>query len=151
MKRQLAIILLLLCTGAQAVEMPVAARALARGAVVSIEDINWLDIVAGQADVSIADASNIVGLELKRSRAAGEPFRSNDLGPPTLVRRGQAVTLLVSGGGFQLATSGKSLQDGARNAVVRVQSSSNRILEGRVVDATTVQIATHASLQPTAR
>ncbi len=120
-------------------EMPVAARALERGTIIQIEDITWQDV---RIDTGISDATKIVGFELKRSRNAGESFRASDLSAPTMIRRGQSVTLLVSSGGLQLATSGKSLQDGAQGATVRVQNNNTRrIIEGLVLDSTTVQVS----------
>jgi flagellar basal body P-ring formation protein FlgA len=146
--KRLALIVLLTQISVHATELPVAARQLDRGTIVQIEDITWQDTDIRRNDNSITDATKIVGLELKRTLNLGMPFRAQDVAAPTLVRRGQSITLLVSTGGMQLATSGISLQDGAANAIIRVQNNSTkRIIEGRVMDSSTVKISAPLSLQ----
>jgi flagellar basal body P-ring formation protein FlgA len=142
MKNILAISVVILTSNVIGAEVPVAARTLERGTIIQIEDITWQDVQISSNDSSMSDATKIVGLELKRQRKAGEIFRASDLAPPTMIKRGQSVTLLVATGGLQLATSGKSLQDGAQGSIVRVQNNTTRrIIEGRVLDSNTVQVS----------
>jgi flagellar basal body P-ring formation protein FlgA len=146
--KYLALLVLLNTITVHATELPVAARQLNRGVILQIEDITWQDADVKRNDSRIIDATKIVGLELKRTLNAGTPFRAQDVAEPTLVRRGQSITLLVSTGTMQLATSGKSLQDGAANALIRVQNNSTkRIIEGRVMDSNTVQVSAPLSFQ----
>lgn len=58
-----------------------------------------------------------------------------------LVRRGDAVDLTVSGGGFAIATTGTALEDGRMGAPVRVKSpTGSTVLTARVRGPGSVEI-----------
>jgi flagellar basal body P-ring formation protein FlgA len=136
MKIIFAFAVLLGCTALNAAEplVPVASRILERGTILGASDIESADPAAWSNRIIVRRPQDIVGKELKRPLNAGEPFRSSDLKSPTLVKRGQVVTLLVSSGGLQIAASGRAMQDGSAGDYVKAQNTASRtIVEGELM------------------
>jgi flagella basal body P-ring formation protein FlgA len=124
-----------------AADVPVAARIIERGTIVSAADISLADDAKWQSRVIVRDENAIVGRELKRTLNAGEAFRLSDLKSPTLVKRGQVVTLLVKSGGLQIAASARALQDGSVGEYIKTQNTASRtIVEGEVGRDGTVHV-----------
>jgi flagella basal body P-ring formation protein FlgA len=143
-------------TPRQAAAAPVAARALARGVVLSADDI-----AAGGSTPSslIADRSSLIGWTTRRVIAAGEPLRAPAVAPPgdaatavattgramagtggAAVRAGQKVAVVYRDGGVELRLGGVAAQDGAVGARVGVRLDARRRLEGTVVAPGVVRI-----------
>ncbi|HET6520346.1 MAG TPA: flagellar basal body P-ring formation chaperone FlgA, partial [Geminicoccaceae bacterium] len=109
------------------IEVPVLARPLAQGEVVAAADLEWTTVPAGSlARGGLSDPDALVGAEARRRLAAGRVLREGDVGPPLLVRRGRAVTMVYARDGLSLAALGKPLEDGALGAVVRVVNVDSR-------------------------
>jgi flagellar basal body P-ring formation protein FlgA len=135
MKKIISIALLLVATSLQAAAptVPVASRMLERGTIIDATDIDAADPATWNNRVIVRHEQDIIGKELKRPLAAGEAFRSSDLKSPTLIKRGQVVTLLVSSGGLQIAASGRAMQDGSVGDFIKAQNTTSRtIVEGEV-------------------
>lgn len=89
----------------------------------------------------INDTGNLQGRRLKRALPAGSPLTADVLVPDVLVRRGQQVTLLASGGPFEIRAQGQALSDGTERERIRVQNvTSRKIVEGVVENASTVRV-----------
>jgi flagellar basal body P-ring formation protein FlgA len=113
--------------------VPVASRMLERGSIIDSADIDQADATPWTNRLIVRRSQYIVGRELKRPLNAGEAFRISDLKSPTLIKRGQVVTLLVSNGGLQIAASGRAMQDGSVGDFIRAQNTTSRtIVEGEV-------------------
>ncbi len=133
--------LLYLSTPAFAADVPVSSHLLDRGTVITDADLTSGDGTAWSTRVILRDPGAIIGKELKRPMNEGEPFRSSDLKTPTLVKRGQVVTLLVSNGGLTIAASGRAMQDGSVGDIIKTQNISSRtIVEGIVSRDGTIKI-----------
>ena len=119
----------------------VAARYLSAGTEITRADLRIADAdVTRERGVLRADEP-VEGMVLRRDLAAGEPLRGNLLDAPTLVRRGQRVTLLASGGPIRIRMGGTAMGDGRRGERIRVRNtSSGRIVEGIVRSSDQVEI-----------
>jgi flagellar basal body P-ring formation protein FlgA len=121
--------------------VPVASRMLERGTRLDANDIDMADPALWNNRIIVRREQDIVGKELKRPLNAGDAFRTSDLKLPTLIRRGQVVTLLVSSGGLQLAASGRAMQDGSVGDFIRAQNITSRtIVEGEVASNGMIKI-----------
>lgn len=126
---------------ARAADVPVAARALDRGALMTEADLAAADGTAWSNRIILREARDIVGKELKRRMNEGEAFRISDLKSPTLIKRGQLVALLVSSGGLQIAAAGRAMQDGSVGDIIKTQNTASRtIVEGEVTSNGTIKI-----------
>ncbi len=112
----------------------VASRPLPRGKRISREDFQ-----VEQRDISrlggdyLTRAEHLLGQVLTRPIAPGRPFRAQFLRPPSLVERGERVTLVARGGGLEVRVQGEALEDAALGESVRVRNlRSKRVVEGRV-------------------
>lgn len=97
------------------------------------------EIVAA-ADLS-GPAGPMVGLEVRRAIYAGHPVGMADLGPPTLVRRNEVVTMNFAAGGIDLRAEGRALGDGGAGDVIEVMNlSSRRTIRAVIVGPRTVEV-----------
>lgn len=131
--------------------VPVLRNRLRAGAVISDTDIGFIDMAADRVAADAAlDAIDLVGLSPRRSLAANAPVRLTDLREPIVVHRGEAVTMLLRSGALTISARGKALEDGARNALVRVvNTDSNRTIEAEIVGPGTVMVRGFPALAAT--
>ena len=62
--------------------------------------------------------------------------------PPVMIETGAAVTIVADVNGIQVKTEGQALEKGRAGEVIRVRNVNSRtIVQARVIDASTVQVA----------
>ena len=72
-----------------------------------------------------------IGQETTRPIQLGRPLLSNLLKAPTIIRRGQTISMLAKQSTFEVRSMGESLMDGAVGERIKVRNSrSKRIVEG---------------------
>ncbi|GGE84814.1 flagellar basal body P-ring formation protein FlgA [Stappia taiwanensis] len=134
-----------------------AAAPLDRGAIVTAADLKPHRIprnrLTGQ---QVADMAAIAGLAARRSIRPGRPLMKTDFEEPTLVRRGDKVTLYYRVAGMTLTTIGQALANGTDGDVIDVLNlQSRRTVSGTVKARGQVEVglARHrmAQLQETIR
>jgi flagella basal body P-ring formation protein FlgA len=117
-----------------------APRAVLAAASVRVESRPSTDVPA-DALTDVADAGD---LEVIYPVAAGEVVTTRAVRPRLLVRRGEAVTLLVEGRGFSITAQGKAAEDARRGDNVRVlNTGSRREVLGIVDGAGLVRVPFH--------
>jgi flagella basal body P-ring formation protein FlgA len=118
---------------------PRAARAIARGAVLTHADIA-VDSSA-RADSSVAGAASVApGWVARRVIAAGEPLRPPAVAPPPVVRTGDTVQVVWAGGTVRLSTRGQAANAAAAGERVTVRLDDGRRIEGQATESGEVQI-----------
>jgi flagella basal body P-ring formation protein FlgA len=120
--------------------VPVAARALPRGATLSRTDYTILPTVVRPAlkDAAAADS----GWVTRRPVAAGEPLVEPAVGPPALVTSGQLVSFVAEREGIRLSIRGTAATAGSLGDRVWVRVESGRRLRGVVSAPATVSADT---------
>lgn len=120
-----------------------ATRRLALGEVVRPGDVRAVRLRAERVRPGAADdPEQVVGQQLRRPVATGQPFMTADLGAPLLVEKNMLVTMVLEGPGLQLTAKGRALAGAARGATVAVVNlSSQTIVEGAVIGPGRVRIA----------
>ena len=120
----------------------VAAMDLERGHVVRSEDLER--VVQPYDDLphdALLDPDTIVGKEVRSSIGAGKPFKASSLDNPTLVTRGERVTIVYYSGSLVLSAPGEALKSGSLGESVRVENlATNMVHEGKVVQRNVVEI-----------
>jgi flagella basal body P-ring formation protein FlgA len=115
-------------------ELPVLARAIGKGEIVSAADFTTGERPYGETRGALG-AEDAAGKEAVRPLQAGVTVRATDLIRAQIVRRGEPVTIAVRSGALAITAQGKALASGAQGDTVRVVSlATNRTLDG-VVDA----------------
>ena len=116
-------------------EVAVVSRSLIR-----VDTLQEGDIDMQRRDVSrlgqrfITDYSEFLGYRVRQAASEGKVLQASMLSIPELVKRGEKVTLLASGGGIEIRMVGEALSNGGQGGVIRVRNvNSKRIVEGEVI------------------
>lgn len=117
--------------------VPVAAREIPRGAVVTSEDVAFAPAGDHREDGVVARP---VGWVTRRLVAAGEVLRAPALGRPDLVRSGSAVQLVWREDGVELRIRGKAMSSAAEGERVAVHVDGRRRFEGTVIGPSLVRL-----------
>ena len=97
---------------------------------------------AGPGNAYLTAPAELSGRTVRRPLAAGTTLAVDMFTPDLIVRRGQEVTLLSSGGAVEVRANGRAMVDGAAGARIQVQNlSSMRVVEGVVESADLVRVA----------
>lgn len=114
------------------VSVAVLARTVARGEMISAEDLDWIELSPNKLPkASLMDPDYIIGSEARRRLSPGRVLTNRDVGPPRLVRRGQPVRVVYADGDLKLSALGTARDDGAFGEPIRVMNlESNLQLQG---------------------
>ena len=88
-------------------------RTLRVGTILTAEDLS-------------ATSRQLIGLEVRRAVYAGHQIMMSDLGPPTLVRRNEIVTMRFRSGAIALRAEGRALGAGGAGEAIDVMNLSSR-------------------------
>ena len=113
----------------------VASRTLRIGTILVADDLR-----------TSGDASDVmetmIGLEVRRAIYAGREIAPRDLGPPTLIRRNDIVTMTYRAGNLGLRTQGRSLGAGGIGEMVEVINLDSRLkVRARVIGSLQVEVS----------
>ncbi len=116
------------------IPVPVLTRTLSIGSTVMAGDWEWQDTRADRLSRgAVIDPRQIEGMALRRTVRAGLVLRSTDLERPSMVSRGDLVTLSVRRPGMELTATGRALKDGTLDEIIPVRNTSSmRIVDARV-------------------
>ncbi|WP_416899742.1 MAG: flagellar basal body P-ring formation chaperone FlgA [Minwuia sp.] len=116
-------------------EIPVLAERVGAGNEIEPHHIAWQRVRADQVRrQTVLDYAELIGMAPKRNIAPGRPIRQNDLRRPVMVAKGDVVTMIFRSGPLTLTAAGRAIEDGGRNAVIRVINDRSRLtIEGRIV------------------
>ena len=107
--------------------VPVLARRMNAGGILLAGDITEAPIAENQLPPdALHDMSDLIGFELKRSIAAGEPLRPADLRPRRSVQKNSLVEIRYSSGSMTLTAQGRALADAAIGEAVSVLNTQSR-------------------------
>lgn len=120
----------------------VARQPIARGTILSADDLRLEERRLDELPTTVlTDVESAIGREARVALAAGKPLTVQGLANAVLVKRGDAVRVLVEKGGLRLSIAGEAMDTGGAGERVRVvNASSKRELVGRVVDHGTVSV-----------
>lgn len=121
--------------------------------VVAINNIQPRQIIAAsdlqiaERDVSsinrkyFTDPSKLVGREANRIINSGTIFTTGMIVNPVIIEAGTQIYVVAVVNGVMVKTEAIAMERGREDAVIRVKNiDSGRIMRGRVIDATTVQV-----------
>lgn len=116
-------------------EVAVVARSLARGAVLTPQDVTLRRMSTSQGGFGLVlDIQQVVGKELKRRLEAGEPVRLSHIKAPQVIRKGDRVVLEASASGVSVVTTGTALANGEVGEQIQVRNEkSERVVDAEVV------------------
>ncbi len=126
----------------EVIKIPVLNRAVARGDIISKNDIYWIQVSPSQVQSTIvSEASDLIGKAARRPLRPSLPLRDGDVQEPILVGKNTLVTLVAAGPNLVLSTIGRSLDDGSKGDVIRVMNNqSHKLVQGTVISANEVRV-----------
>ena len=126
--------------------MVVPRTSLARGHRISESDLDVIAISAEKLESNlIIDASQIIGMEVRKTLRAQQPIPAGDIGSPVLIHRGDLIEVRVMSGGVTVTTNAKSLGDGSESDLVEIETMRpKKRVVARVVRTGLVEIVTRA-------
>ena len=104
----------------------VAAGDLARGVVLSAQDLNVVEMDLVGLKNPCFDPAELIGQKVKRSMRLGTPVDRSMVDFPPMIRRGDRVTITLRKGGLELNATGEARQDGKEGESIRIRNSSSR-------------------------
>ena len=117
------------------VRTPVLNRRVSAGDIIRKNDIRWLAVRRNRiAPQIILDETKLIGMSPKRPISEDRLIRASEIQPPVLVKKGSRVTVIFQTRNLKLTTSGRALQNGARDDMIRVRTSRSKT----IIDATVV-------------
>ncbi|OJW22304.1 MAG: flagella basal body P-ring formation protein FlgA [Rhodospirillales bacterium 69-11] len=131
------------------IELPVTTTRLNAGTVLRPEDVHLARIPATLARGEVVhDVADAVGMQIKRSVAAGQPLTTADLARPVTVVRGATVQMRLQSPGLELTGQGVAMEAGATGERIRVLNPTSRaVLEAEVLGPNLVRIAPNAPVR----
>ncbi|MEL6361025.1 MAG: flagellar basal body P-ring formation chaperone FlgA [Pseudomonadota bacterium] len=117
-------------------EVPVLAEPVSLGMTINASDITWLDLeIAGQPDF-VFEADQLVGMSPRRPISVGNPIPSTAVVAPTLVERGDIVTMSIEAPGIRLTHKAIAKRAGARGDIIEVENARS----GRTIRAVVTSV-----------
>ena len=124
---------------AQSARIPVAARDLVRGTVLTAADIAWTD--SASTERAARDAMGVsAGWVARRNIRAGEILETPSVSQPDLVSSGDEVDVVYTAPGVTIRVRGTAVGSGAKGDEVYVRLDNRKRLRGIVAAANTVRV-----------
>lgn len=121
-------------TAIAAITLPVPARAMARGELVSEQDLQWVEVAGARPGLYLDDADAIIGKIARRPLTPGAPLRKADLQSPTLIKRGSTATIVLEAPGIRLTQIGTALANGGAGDLIAFRNvNSDREIKAVVI------------------
>jgi flagella basal body P-ring formation protein FlgA len=116
----------------------IATRAIRGGTVILPGDVA---LAPGTVPGALGDPGLAVGLEARVTLYPGRPILAGQVGPPALVARNQAVTLVYRSAGLEIVALGRALDRGGPGERVRAMNLDSRlVVSGRVAGPGLVEV-----------
>lgn len=118
------------------------ATPLNKGDVLTEADLDYVEVDLSQVRYGyFTDMKQLVGQQLKRRLPQNRLIKANYVEPPTLVKRGELVSIVAENRGYSVKMSGTAMSNGSKGERVQVRNnSSKRIVEGVVEEFGVVSI-----------
>jgi flagella basal body P-ring formation protein FlgA len=121
-------------------KVPVAARDLMRGTILSSTDIKWTDTTLTDGSTPIAATGVAPGWVARRVIRAGEILQEPGVAKPDLVSAGDAVDVIYSAPGVAVRVRGTAVGRGSKGDEVYVRLDNRRRLRGIIAGPNTVRV-----------
>ena len=122
-------------------QVPVSARILRPGEIISPQDIVWVQSRSAPSREVILDGEALLGMQLQVALNEKRPFFQWQLKKPDIMKEGQPVTIMYQSGNITLQTLGVALAAGGMGDSIRVKNEKTGIIVfGRIVNKNLVVV-----------
>jgi len=121
----------------------VSVKPLTHGSTIEADDVQLTEYNVSQITGSyMSSLDEVIGKDVKRSIAAGLPVQEQQLMPPLMVKRGEAVMIRASSSIVAVKVSGIAMTDGRLGEQIRIKNdSSSRIVSATMVGPNLAEVA----------
>ncbi len=120
--------------GAIEADVVVAASAILPGQEIGVEQLERARRDASETPGALSDLDAVVGKSSQRTLHRGQIIDKRWLAEPLLVKRGASINIVARNTGIEVQVPGEAMEDGRRDAIVRVRNSLNgKIIRARVI------------------
>ncbi len=88
--------------------------------------------VRGMNTRLVGSPEEVVGMVVRRPITGGRPIKRDYIGQPSVVKRGDIITVVASSGAIRIKTRAKALEDGHPGGFINAKTSTGKILHGRL-------------------
>lgn len=129
------------------VPVVLATRRMALGDVVRAADVRLGRMRAERVRPGAAERpEQVVGQQLRRPQAEGQPVLTSDLGPPAVVAKNALVVMVVEAPGLSLSAQGRALDAAPLGGLVQVLNlESHAVIEAQAIGPGRVRVAIGAT------
>ncbi len=115
---------------------------LARGTVLAAKDLQLVERNLSALPYGYyVDPKPVIGMLAKRTLAANSVLTPQMLKTPTLVKRGQRVTLIGESGPLTVRMVGEALSDGGQGDLIRIRTDgSKRVIDGTIISKGVIKV-----------
>ena len=113
-------------------EAVVALRPMKAKTKIKAADIKTAKVELIEASSAFASVDEIEGMVVKRPINAGAVIKREFVKKETIVKRGEAVALMVEGPSIRIRSHGVATEDGHKGAVIAVRTASGKEVPGLV-------------------
>jgi flagellar basal body P-ring formation protein FlgA len=126
--------------GAIEADIVVATSTIDAGEPIRADQLERVKRDASETPGALSDIDAVVGKSSQRPLRRGQPINSRWLTEPVMVKRGATVSIVARNTGISAEVPGEAMDDGARDAIVRVRNNLNgKIIRTRVIADDTVE------------
>ena len=119
----------------------VASQDIERGALITAAMLTQREgNLSDLSSQALTSEDDVVGKVAQRPIRSGSTFQAHFLQAPSLVERGQRVTVIAEGTGFRVSREGEALADGAQGETIRVRFGPREIMNARVIGQGTLMV-----------
>lgn len=124
--------------------VPVLKRFTVAGQEIRADDIEYKATRASKIGRSvITDEAMLIGKSPRRAVRSGVAINVNNLGDPVMVEKGKLVAVILQQSGMYLSVSGRTLEAGGEDDIIRVENiNSRKVIQAQVISAREVRIVT---------
>jgi flagella basal body P-ring formation protein FlgA len=129
-------------------DVPVPAHKIAEGDTIRADDLASVQQRDDQLrSDTIVKADTLIGKVAKRQLEASLPVQERNIGLPVVIKRGDLITMIVTGNGITLTAEGRALSDaGMGESVKLANAASNRTVEGITTGPNTATVRTNTAI-----
>ncbi|UTW54182.1 flagellar basal body P-ring formation chaperone FlgA [Kordiimonas sp. SCSIO 12610] len=125
--------------------IPVFARTIKPGEVISEDDITWQDVsIKRISNRTISSANALIGQTVKRPIKAGKILVASDVQTPVAIAKGEQLTLIYKVGSMQLTAGARALENGGVGDIINVMNlQSRQSVEAKITSPGLATVSTH--------
>lgn len=127
----------------EVVEVPILKRRVNHGELIVESNIEMQEFGTNRLRGEIvSSAAQLIGKTPKRSISALRPIRTDEIGTPAIVHKGETVSIMYKTPSMEIKTVGEALENGAEGDIIKIRNpESHNVIQATITGKGTAEIA----------